>query len=197
MKHVVIIGNGIAGITAARHIRKLSNDRITVISDETDFFFSRTALMYIYMGHMEFENTQPYEKWFWEKNRIELKKAWVSSIDFTKKELNFEGEEALKYDQLILATGSQPNKFGWPGQDLEGVQGLFSYQDLELMEKNTKGIKKAVILGGGLIGVEMAEMLLSRNIEVTYLIREEFFWNGGYEKFFMTERGGVKIFQRL
>ena len=130
------------------------------------------------MGHMELRHTQPYEEWFWKKNRIELKKAWVSNIDFDGKQVHFESEEPLAYDQLVLATGSRPNKFGWPGQDLTGVQGLFSYQDLELMEENTKGIKKAVILGGGLIGVEMAEMLLSRNIDVTYLIREEFFWSG-------------------
>ena len=178
MQHIVIIGNGIAGITAARNIRKLSNDRITVISGETDHFFSRTALMYIYMGHMEYRHTKPYEDWFWEKNRIELKRAWVKSIDFDNNQLTFEGEAPLTYDKLILATGSQSNKFGWPGQDLKGVQGLYSYQDLELMEENTRNVERAVILGGGLIGIEMAEMLLSRNIPVTYLIREKHFWNG-------------------
>ena len=178
MQDIVIIGNGIAGITAARNIRKLSNDRITVISGETDHFFSRTALMYIYMGHMEYRHTKPYEDWFWEKNRIELKRAWVSKIDYEQKILSFSEGDDLKYDKLILATGSQSNKFGWPGQDLNGVQGLYSYQDLELMEENTKNISQAVIVGGGLIGVEMAEMLLSRNIPVTYLIREKHFWNG-------------------
>ena len=49
-KHVVIIGNGITGVTAARFIRKLSDYRITLISAETDHFYARTALMYIYMG---------------------------------------------------------------------------------------------------------------------------------------------------
>ena len=57
MEHIAIIGNGISGITAARHIRKLSNKKITVISSETDYFFSRTALMYVYMGHMKFKHT--------------------------------------------------------------------------------------------------------------------------------------------
>ncbi|MEP1035193.1 NAD(P)/FAD-dependent oxidoreductase [Ekhidna sp.] len=176
MQKIVIIGNGVAGITAARHIRKLSDDEITVISAETDHFFSRTALMYIYMGHMKYENTKPYEDWFWDKNRIDLKRAWVKSIDFDKKEIQFEESESMAYDKLILATGSQSNFFGWPGQDLKGVQGLYSYQDLELMEQNTKDVKHALILGGGLIGVEMAEMLHSRHIPVTYLIREEHFW---------------------
>ncbi len=178
MQHIVIIGNGIAGITAARNIRKLSDHRITVISGETDHFFSRTALMYIYMGHMEYRHTKPYEDWFWEKNKIELIRAWVSSIDFSNKKLSFNDGGELDYDQLILATGSQSNKFGWPGQDLKGVQGLYSYQDLELMEENTENVDRAVILGGGLIGVEMAEMLHSRNIPVTYLIREDHFWSG-------------------
>ena len=67
--HIAIIGNGISGVTAARFIRKLSDHDITIISSETDYFFSRTALMYIYMGHMRQVDTQPYEPWFWEKNR--------------------------------------------------------------------------------------------------------------------------------
>ena len=101
---------------------------------------------------------------------------WVKSIDFDSKNIAFENGSSLTFDQLILATGSQSNFFGWPGQDLKGVQGLYSYQDLELMEENTKNVKSAVILGGGLIGVEMAEMLHSRGIHVTYLIRESHFW---------------------
>ena len=72
MDHFVIIGNGIAGVTAARHIRKNSDVKITIISAENKYFFSRTALMYVYMGHMKFEHTQPYEPHFWTKNRIEL-----------------------------------------------------------------------------------------------------------------------------
>ncbi|GGF82065.1 Pyridine nucleotide-disulphide oxidoreductase [Wenyingzhuangia marina] len=64
MKNIVIIGNGIAGITAARHIRKKSDYHITIVSSETKYFFSRTALMYVFMGHMKFEHTQPYENWF-------------------------------------------------------------------------------------------------------------------------------------
>lgn len=178
MEHIVIIGNGIAGITTARHIRKFSDKKITVISGENDFFFSRTALMYVYMGHMVWENIKPYEDWFWEKNRIELKTAWVKDINFDHKSLQFASGETMNYDKLVIATGSLPNKMGWEGEDLNGVQGLVTKQDLELLEENTKNCKKAVIVGGGLIGVEMAEMLRTRKIEVTFLVREEAFWRG-------------------
>ena len=174
---VVILGNGIAGITAARFIRKLSNHDITVISAETDHFFSRTALMYIYMGHMRYEDTKPYEDWFWDKNRIQLLNAYIDRIDFDSKTLFGSQGEELVYDKLLLATGSAPNKFGWPGQNLKGVSGLYSYQDLQNMEHFSEGLRRAVIVGGGLIGMEMAEMFHSRHIPVTFLVREDSYWN--------------------
>ncbi len=181
METIVIIGNGIAGVTAARHIRKLSNNRIIIVSAETDFFFSRTALMYVYMGHMEFEHIKPYEDWFWAKNRIELMRGYVTDVNAEKKELLIDSSRVLGFDKLIIATGSKPNKFGWPGQDLHGVQGLYSKQDLDLLEINAPNkevCKRAVIVGGGLIGIELAEMLRSRDIPVTFLVREDNFWNG-------------------
>ena len=176
MNKLVIIGNGIAGVTVARHVRKLSDMDILIISAETEHFFSRTALMYVFMGHMKFEHTKPYEDHFWPKNRIELKQDYVANIDTSKKVLALASGEQVSYGQLVMATGSQSNKFGWPGQHLPGVQTLFSYQDLELMERNCKDAKRAVMVGGGLIGVEMAEMLLSRDIQVTFLVREDRFW---------------------
>ncbi|WP_439151382.1 NAD(P)/FAD-dependent oxidoreductase [Winogradskyella sp.] len=181
MEHIVIIGNGISGVTLARHIRKLSDKKITIVSAETDYFFSRTALMYVYMGHMKFEHTQPYENWFWEKNRINLKKGYVKTVNTKLKTLLFAGGDTLKYDKLVIATGSKPNKFGWPGQDLEGVMGMYHKQDLENLEKYTPNkdvCKRTVIVGGGLIGIELAEMLSSRSIPVTFLVRESSFWNG-------------------
>lgn len=181
MEHIVIIGNGISGVTTARHIRKLSDKKITIISAETDHFFSRTALMYIYMGHMKYEHTKPYEDYFWKKNRIELKRGFVKTIDHQQKKLEFAEGDSMSYDKLVIAVGSKSNKFGWPGQDLNAVQGLYSKQDLDNLEEyapNNKACKRAVIVGGGLIGIELAEMLNTRNIPVTFLVREDSFWNG-------------------
>lgn len=176
--NIVIIGNGITGITCARNIRKIdSKASITVISGESEHFFSRTALMYIYMGHMKFEHTKPYEDWFWNKNRINLIRAYVKSLNSKDKTLHFDNDKSIAYDKLIIASGSIPNKFGWPGENLHGVQGLYSMQDLEQMESNTKNISSAVLVGGGLIGIEMAEMLHSRKIEVSMLVRENLYWN--------------------
>lgn len=177
MEHLVIIGNGIAGITTARNVRKMSDMKITVISAESKYFFSRTALMYIFMGHMKYENTKPYEDWFWKKNNINLIKGKVVSIEVNDNKLILDNGDEINYSRLVLATGSVSNKFGWKGQDLPGVQGLYSLQDLQLLEENVKNTKQAIIVGGGLIGIELAEMLHTRGVQITFLVRENLFWD--------------------
>ncbi|MGJ8657558.1 MAG: NAD(P)/FAD-dependent oxidoreductase [Akkermansiaceae bacterium] len=177
MKPIIIIGNGIAGVTAAREIRKLDTKvPIIIISGETDHHFSRTALMYIFMGHMNYEDTKPHEDRFWTENKIQLLRGWVTSFDHQAQKITMKDLPDLEYSELVLAVGSVPNKFGWPGQDLPGVQGLYSKQDLDNLEESAKTAKRAVITGGGLIGIEMAEMLLTRGIPVSFLVREKLFW---------------------
>lgn len=175
---IAIIGNGIAGITAARFLRKYASHDICVISDESDYFFSRTSLMYLYMGHMRLEDTKPYEDSFWAKNRIQLRRARVMAIDRAQKQLLLQGGEQLSYDFLLLATGSKPRELACPGSGLQGVQGLYHLQDLERMEKMSQGLARAVVVGGGLIGIEMAEMFHSRRIPVSFLVREPDYFAG-------------------
>ena len=177
MDHVVIIGNGISGITAARFIRKSSDLKITVISDEHPYFFSRTALMYVYMGHMKFSQTQPYENWFWKKNNISLIQSRVTSVSPEINKLQLGNGKHISYSKLIIASGSKYNMLNWPGKDLNGVSGLYHKQDLDHITKLTQNCKNAVIVGGGLIGIELAEMLLSKDIKVTLVCREKSFWD--------------------
>ncbi len=176
-QHIVIIGNGIAGITCARNMRKKSNNEITVISSETEHFYSRTALMYVYMGHMKYEHVKPYEDWFWSKNRIQLVKDHVMAVDTTGKELTLQSGKTINYDKLVIASGSKSRMPDYPGINLKGVQGLYGMPDVELMMEKTRGIKRGVVVGGGLIGIEMVEMLLSKNIHVSFLIRENVYWD--------------------
>ena len=176
--HVVIIGNGVAGIATAIRLRELDPQcQITVVSGESRHHFSRPALMYIYMGHMRYQDTKPYEDWFWEEQRIDLMRAWVTAIDADAQTIHTHDQQTLRYDNLVLATGSKPNKFGWPGQDLPGVQGLYDLMDLKALYENTENARRGVIVGGGLIGIELAEMLMSRGIDVTFLVREASYWD--------------------
>ena len=177
MSKTIIIGNGVAGITAAVNIRKLDDqEQILVISGETKYFYSRTALMYLFMGQMAKKDLMPYEDWFWDNNKIELKQNWVKSVDFNNKLINYKDQTSESYDKLIIATGSKPNRLSGISDYIAGVQGLYSMQDLELLELNVKRAKHAVVIGGGLIGVELCEMLLSRGIKVTMMVRDRHYW---------------------
>ena len=176
--HVAIVGNGITGVTAARSVRKRRPDaRITLISGESDHHWSRPALMYVYMGHMRYADARPYEDRFWRDNRIDLVRGWVTRVDPEQKRLELDGARTVSWDKLLIATGSQPNRFGWTGQDLDRVGGMYSLQDLEAIERWSVGLKAGAIVGGGLIGVELAEMLHSRGVHVTFLVREDAYWN--------------------
>jgi NADPH-dependent 2,4-dienoyl-CoA reductase/sulfur reductase-like enzyme len=176
--HVVVIGNGVAGVTAARRLRrKQPGWAITIISGESDVHYSRPALMYVFMGHMRLRDARPIEPWRFAHERIVLKRAWVTGIDVDAKVVRLHDAAKVPYDKLLIATGSRPNRFGWPGQDLRGVQGFYDLLDLRQLYDNSAAARDAVIVGGGLIGIELAEMLHSRGIHVTFLVRETSYWS--------------------
>lgn len=169
--HAVVVGNGIAGVTAARHVRKARPDaRITLVSDEGPTPYARTALMYVHLGVLTRAQTALYEERFWAHNRIERVADRAAGLDADAKALALTGGGPMAYDALLVATGSTPVVPPWPGADLDGVQGLYGWADLDRMEATARG--HAVVVGGGLIGVELAEMLRARGRPVTFLVRE-------------------------
>ncbi|GAC1378247.1 MAG: hypothetical protein NVSMB30_26070 [Hymenobacter sp.] len=175
--HLVIIGNGITGVTCALAVRRQRPDaRITLVSSESAHHYARTALMYVYMGHLRPQDIKPYGDWFWEENRLGLVHATATALNTAENLVVLDDGTTLAYDQLLLATGSESKLYGWPGQHLAGVQGLYNLPDLDAMSRDTHGIRRAVVVGGGLIGVELTEMLHSRGIEPVVLVRDAHYW---------------------
>lgn len=171
--HVVIVGNGIAGTTAARHVRKgAPGARVTLVSDEGPDPFARTALMYVYMGVLTRAHTHLYEDRFWRENRIDRVHDRAVRLDPDARRLVLQAGGEVPYDRLLVATGSVPVLPPWASGGLDGVQGLYHLADLDRMERATKGVERAVVVGGGLIGVELAEMLRTRGADVSFLVRE-------------------------
>jgi NADPH-dependent 2,4-dienoyl-CoA reductase/sulfur reductase-like enzyme len=177
LRHV-IIGNGITGITAAQVLRQRDEDaEIVIVGDETRYFYARTALMWIYMRQLTARATEPLERWFWRENRFTLVHDRVTALDTERKTLSCGSGRELSYDTLLLAVGASPNMFGWPGQDLSGVCNMTSMGDLAQLESVRPRLRSAVVVGGGLIGIEMVEMMLHDRVPVTYLVREPWYWN--------------------
>ena len=175
--HLVIIGNGITGVSCALTLRRLRPEvRITLVSAESAHHYSRTALMYVYMGHLRAQDIKPYADWFWDENRLALVHATATALHTAENLLTLDNGTTLTYDHLLLATGSESTLYGWPGQHLAGVQGLYNLSDLAAITRDTHGISRGVVVGGGLIGVELAEMLHSRGIEPVVLVRDARYW---------------------
>lgn len=176
---VVIVGNGVAGITCAKRVRERNpSAEITVVSGETEYFFSRTALMYAYMDIMKRKDLEPHERSFYREQRINLIKDWVIDCNATTKQIFLKGGTQLSYDKLVLAVGAKANLFSWEGIDevQEGLVHFVSMQDLDNCERLTPSTKRAVVVGGGLIGIELVECLRHHGVEVTFLVREPFYW---------------------
>ena len=172
----MIIGNGIAGLEAAKKIRLLDpNSSICMISRESKLHWSRPALMYLYMRELRDQDVIPYpESWFAQK-RIDLRQGNVVSIDKEAKLVVFDDQSTLAYDALLLAMGSEPRQLAKIDPQLPGVMGLYHLKDLAYLEKISDQVQRALIVGGGLIGVEFAEMLIHRGIEVDLVTQDALF----------------------
>ncbi|KAA3634783.1 MAG: NAD(P)/FAD-dependent oxidoreductase [Calditrichaeota bacterium] len=175
--HYVIIGNGVAGINAANRLRNLDDEaEITIISYESKHHFSRTALMYVFCGQLSEQCVEPFERDHYEKMGFKRIHNKVVSLDVLNKKLQLKNGQSLTYDKLLIASGSVPVMFDWKGADLEGVGNFVLWSDLEWLLEKAKTAKKAVVVGGGLIGIETAEILQLAGIQTTFLIRESHYW---------------------
>ena len=181
----VIIGNGVAGTTAALTLRAREPEaEITMISGESDYFFSRTALMYAYMDRMTLRDLEPHERKVYAKQRIGLVRDWVSDLDATQRILQLKSGRTVAYDRLLLATGSLGTRPDWPGIERvrEGVVHFVTLDDLAQCEQLTPSTREAVVVGGGLIGVELVECLVFHRKKVIYLVRSPWYWPGALAK---------------
>ncbi|MBY0507239.1 MAG: NAD(P)/FAD-dependent oxidoreductase [Bryobacteraceae bacterium] len=178
-KKYVIAGNGVAGVTAAFTLRARDPQaQITIVSGEGPFFFSRTALMYALMGHMELPQLEPYERSVWKRERIELVQDWITGLDANGGRLATRSGRLIAFDRLLLATGSQPKRPSWEGlhQVQSGLVNFVTRQDLERCEQLLPKTRSALVVGGGLIGVELVECLAHHRIPVRFLVREPHFF---------------------
>ena len=176
----VIIGNGVAALEAAVTFRRYDRDsKLVVISDESVVIASRPALMYVFMGQLRFKDTHLHDPKKLEQLRVEFVQDRVTDIDVQGQELVLSSVRKLKFDRLLIATGSMPRSLNFENENnllgLENVR-IYHLVDLEKLDRLSRKSRRAVITGGGLIGIEVAEMLQSRGIEVDFIVREPDYW---------------------
>jgi NADPH-dependent 2,4-dienoyl-CoA reductase/sulfur reductase-like enzyme len=175
--HYVIVGNGVCGMEAALLLRARDTAaRITLVSSEHPHFFSRPAIMYVFAGQLRVADTEPYDRGLYQRMGFERVGRRVVSVDAAGHRLGFHDAPDLTWDRLLLAVGSAARPAPWPGADGPGVHGFVTLRDLEALDAAAKRGQRAIVIGGGLIGVEAAEVLHHRGLEVAFLVRENWYF---------------------
>ena len=161
MKYV-IIGNGVAGITAAENIRKLDpQGEIKIFTDEKYPFYSRIRLIDFLSRKMKEDSLiMKGEKWY-EENRIELiSGVKVTDVDNTAKIVVTDSGSKIEYEKLLLATGGVSFIPPLAGADKEGVFSLRTLDDAKTINSYSEKHKRVVIIGGGVLGLEAGYNLI-------------------------------------
>lgn len=171
---LVMVGNGMAGVRTLEELLKIAPDLydITVFGAEPHPNYNRILLSPVLAGEQKLEDIV-LNDWAWyQENGITLHAGWtVTEVDRVKRVVhasNSRGETIYApYDRLILATGSNPFMLPVPGKELKGVLAYRDIADTEAMIEAAAQYKHAVVIGGGLLGLEAANGLMKRGMTVS------------------------------
>ncbi|MBE9468701.1 MAG: NAD(P)/FAD-dependent oxidoreductase [Bacteroidetes bacterium] len=167
----VIIGNGIAGTEASKTIRKNDdNAEITIISKSNNLFFFRPRLIDYIADNVSVDKITPFKKNFYETNRIKIiLNETVTDIDSVKQKVSTLSNKIFEYDKLLLAQGANPFIPPIEGIKKKGVFTLREIDDADRIKNYCKNKKNIVIIGGGLLGIEVANSLLNTGAKITII----------------------------
>ena len=169
MTHHVILGAGPAGVIAAETIRKHApNDRITLVGDEAEPPYSRMAIPYLLIGNIDERGTylRKNDQHF-EQLCVEQVHARAVSIDTQAKTIQLDNGQALKFDKLLIATGSRPVRPPIPGMDSPQVHPCWTLADARAIMALAKPGARVVQMGAGFIGCIIMEALAVRGVSLS------------------------------
>jgi NAD(P)H-nitrite reductase large subunit len=175
--HYLIIGNGAAGLSAAEIIRRRdSAGRITIVTSEPYYHYSRPGIAYFLMGQVPERQLISRSHSFYHDHRLELVFATVSRIDPDAQLVYLDSGQPLAYDALLLATGASATKPPYPGRDLDGVLTFDTLDDAKRAARAGRKSRTAVVIGGGITAMELAEGLSHQGAHTHLLQRGDRVW---------------------
>src|SRR5437762_4420012 len=169
MKKLVVVGNGMAGVACVEQILKYDPQfEITIFGDETHVNYNRILLSSVLAGERTADEITLNPLEWYLRNEIQLRLG-IRVVDVNSEEKTVTGDDGsvTPYDTLLLATGSSAFKPPIPGLDKQNVFALRTLDDTrDLLERASPGVK-AIVIGGGLLGLEAARGLQVRGCDVT------------------------------
>jgi nitrite reductase (NADH) large subunit len=170
---IVIIGSGIAGLSAAEAARKQDPDvKIILLSEDTNLPYHRPRLPSVVMEPETIDRVFLHDQAWFDDRQFDLRLGVSAKrVDIENQRVELSDHSTIEYDKLILATGSRSFMPPTPGNDLPGVFTLWTLDDAKAISDFIEDAQKAVVIGGGLLGLEIAYALKQRGLDTTILER--------------------------
>ncbi|MGZ6347387.1 MAG: NAD(P)/FAD-dependent oxidoreductase [Anaerolineales bacterium] len=177
MNRYTIIGTGVTGVTALNSLRTTDpSAEISMVGDDPHGFYSRPGIAYYLNGEIP-ENQLPiFTKKDWKPLNVRYLKGTATLLDLRNHLLEVDSSSVLKYDRLLIATGSTAVPLTIQGADLKGVVKLDNFEDTRHIISLARHANNAVVVGGGIIAVELVEGLIARGLKVHYFLRGDRYW---------------------
>jgi len=196
----VILGGGMVAGYAAKQLVELGlkAGELAIISADTSVPYERPPLSKGFLSGKDSEEAiRINSESFYREHGIEIKLGCeVSSIDESRKQLVLKSGGEVGFENLIIATGARPRTLKIPGADLGNVYYLRSLDDSKSIRRLADSVKRAVVVGGGFIGMEVAAVLAQKSIQITMVLNEERIWRRFFSpqmstffESYYTERG--------
>ncbi len=179
----LIVGGGVAGTTAAETIRQRSDGSIMMVTDDRHTLYSRIRLPDYISGKIPREKVFiKGENWYRDQCIDLFREVYVEGLSLPEQFAYFSNGMTVQYGKLLLATGGFARRLMCHGFELDGIYYLRTIEDAESIRQAMETARKGVVIGGRLIGLELARCFIERGIETVMVMIEHQFWSSMLDK---------------
>ena len=190
----VIVGDGIAGSSAAETIRESEPDAgVTVITDEGEALYNRILIKEFAKGKLPEAPISIHEPEWYADRDIDLRlDTHVRAVDIEGHELHTEGGETIEYDKLLIATGGTPAQLPVENSDADGIHHFWTFQDARKIQEHAAEADTGIVVGAGLLGIDLAAVCGAQDIDGHYLMRGDRWW-----RYALSSEGAAIVHEAL
>jgi NAD(P)H-nitrite reductase large subunit len=177
----VIIGDGIAGSSAAETIREAKPDAdVTVITDEGEALYNRILIKEFAKGKLPEAPISIHEEDWYAERDIDLElNTFVTDIDPDAHEVHTHDSGTFEYDKLLVATGGTPTQLPVDNSDADGIHHFWTFQDARRIAEHAEQAETGVVVGAGLLGIDLAAICGEQDVDAHYIMRGNRWWRYG------------------
>jgi NAD(P)H-nitrite reductase large subunit len=177
----VIIGDGIAGSSAAETIREEAPEAdVSVITDEGEALYNRILIKEFAKGKLPEAPISIHEEDWYAERDIDLElNTFVTGVDSDTHEVHTHDSGTFEYDKLLVATGGTPTQLPVDNSDAEGIHHFWTFQDARKIQENADAADQGVVVGAGLLGIDLAAVCAAQDVDAKYIMRGNRWWRYG------------------